>query len=253
MPEIKWNAGLYDDKHGFVSQYGEALINWLQPSAGEAILDLGCGTGKLANDIAGFGTALTGIDASAEMIEKAKVSYPSLEFFVKDATDFSFEEKFDAVFSNATLHWISDQPSTLKNVWNSLKPGGRFVFEMGGQHNVASMVNALQAALKEHGSDELTDHWYFPSVATYATLLEKQGFTIRQTLYFKRDTKLEGEDGMKNWFNMFGSFFFKHVPAATMEKVIQHAVELLKETHYREGNWYADYVRLRMIATKEVS
>ncbi len=250
MPEIKWNAALYDNKHSFVSQYGEALIDWLQPSAGEAILDLGCGTGKLANDIAGFGTTVTGIDASAEMIEKAKVSYPTLKFFVKDATDFSFGEKFDAVFSNATLHWISDQPSTLKNVWNCLKPGGRFVFEMGGQHNVRSLVESLQRASKEEGITEQTDHWYFPSVATYATLLENQGFSIQQSLYFQRDTKLDGEDGMKNWFNMFASFFFKHLPAATTEKIIDRAVESLRPTHYRDGSWYADYVRLRMRAVK---
>ncbi|MCG2617716.1 methyltransferase domain-containing protein [Terrimonas sp. NA20] len=252
MPEIKWNASLYDNKHAFVSQYGEALIDWLQPSAGEAILDLGCGTGKLANDIAGFGTKVTGIDASAEMIEKAKASYPSIEFFVKDATDFSFEEKFDAIFSNATLHWIADQPATLKNVWNSLKPGGRFVFEMGGQHNVRSLVEALHTAAKEKGITELTDHWYFPSVATYAALLEKQGFSIQQSLYFQRDTKLDGEDGMKNWFNMFASFFFKHLPAPTTEKIINRAVEILRPTHYREGNWWADYVRLRMRAVKKV-
>ena len=252
MPEIKWNAGLYDDKHNFVSQYGEALIDWLQPVADERILDLGCGTGKLANDIAGFGATVTGIDASAEMIAKARAAYPSIEFFVKDATDFSFEEKFDAVFSNATLHWITDQPSTLKNVWNSLKSGGRFVFEMGGRHNVSSLVNALETSLKEEGLTESTDHWYFPSVATYASLLEKHGFTVRQSLYFKRATKLEGEDGMKNWFNMFGAFFFNHVPPATMEKIITNTVESLRPTHYQEGNWYADYVRLRMIAAKEV-
>ena len=222
MPVIKWNAGLYDDKHSFVSQYGEALISWLKPQEGERILDLGCGTGKLANEIAGFGAVVTGIDASAEMINKAKETYPALKFFVKDATDFSFEEKFDTVFSNATLHWIAGQPSVLKQVWNALETGGRFVFEMGGQHNVESMVDALQLSLKNEGITEIKDHWYFPSVATYASLLEQAGFTVHQSLYFKRETKLEGEDGMKNWFNMFGSFFFKHLSAATIELSLIH-------------------------------
>ena len=250
MPVIKWNASLYDDKHSFVSQYGEDLISWLQPQAGEHILDLGCGTGRLANEINGSGAEVTGIDASPDMIAKAQEAYPAIKFFVKDATDFSFGEKFDAVFSNATLHWIADQPNVLKHVWNCLHDGGRFVFEMGGQHNVRSMVDALQSALRTEGISEIKDHWFFPSVATYATLLEKQGFRVYQSLYFERETKLEGEQGMKNWFNMFGSFFFKHLPATTIEKVIEQAVEQLRPTHYRDGNWYADYVRLRMIAIK---
>lgn len=249
---IKWDTNLYDSKHSFVSKYGEDLIGWLAPQEEERILDLGCGTGQLASEIKSYGANVIGIDASPDMIAKAKATYHDIEFFVKDATDFSFNAPFDAVFSNATLHWINKQPEAISCIYNVLKPGGRFVFEMGGKHNIKSIAGAVKKVVTEEGLVELqpTEFWFFPSVAEYAALLENQGFTVNSALYFARETELIGEDGMKDWLKMFCSFFFKKLSAAQTETILDKAVEYLRPTNYKNGTWYADYVRLRMKATK---
>ncbi|MFT3825103.1 MAG: class I SAM-dependent methyltransferase [Chitinophagaceae bacterium] len=252
MPAIQWNANLYDTKHDFVSQYGEDVLGWLQPQKDERILDLGCGTGQLAYAISEYGAEVVGIDNSPEMIARAKQAYPSVQFEIKDATGFSFQQPFDAVFSNATLHWIQEQQQTLKCVYNSLKPGGRFVLEMGARHNVESICNAIVQAMDEEGLADLlsADFWFFPSVSEYTALLEQQGFTVASVINFKRETALKGEEGMRNWITMFGSFFFKHITTEQAEKVTARAVELLRPQHYWEDTWYADYVRLRIKAVK---
>jgi len=252
MPDIKWNADLYDDKHQFVSKYGEAVIEWLQPAKGEKILDVGCGTGQLANEIAQHGAVVTGIDKSPEMIEKAKAAYPNLQFEVKDVTAFSFDEPFDAVFSNATLHWVNEKEKAIQCMYESLKDGGRLVLEMGGKGNVQSITNAIRQIVRAHGLEATlpAEFWYFPSLSEYTTLLEKQGFRVTSAVHFDRPTKLEGEEGMENWINMFGSFFFKNNTAEQKNIIIQQAVELLKATNYHDGVWYADYVRLRVKAVK---
>ncbi|MEX6687698.1 class I SAM-dependent methyltransferase [Danxiaibacter flavus] len=252
MPTIKWDTTLYDNKHNFVSKYGEGVVAWLQPLDGEQILDLGCGTGQLANEIGGHGAKVKGMDASPEMIAKAKSAYPDIQFEVKDATDFSYDEPFDAVFSNATLHWINKQEDAIRCIYNTLKPGGRFVFEMGGKYNVRSIYEAVEKAMIEEGlKDEISnDFWFFPSVAEYATLLEKQGFVIQEAAYFERETELVGAEGMKDWIHMFGSFFFKNISKERAATITDKAVELLRPTNLRDGIWYADYVRLRMKAIK---
>jgi trans-aconitate methyltransferase len=252
MPEIKWDTKLYNDKHSFVTKHGEDLIGWLHPQKSERILDLGCGTGQLAFEISESGAEIVGIDNSPEMILKAKANYPHLQFEVKDATNFQFDEKFDAVFSNATLHWINDQKSAIKCIYNNLKEGGRFVFEMGGKRNIEQISKAIKKAMTDEGfGDELTkDFWYYPSVAEYATLLEQQGFAVASSLYFDRETALAGEDGMRDWISMFASFIFEKISKEQAEKVIIKAVEYLRPTNYRDDVWYADYVRLRMKAIK---
>jgi ubiquinone/menaquinone biosynthesis C-methylase UbiE len=252
MPELKWNAELYNQQHNFVYKYGESLIEWLDPKEGEKILDVGCGTGELTNKIREAGAIVTGIDASPEMIKKAQEKYSDIKFFVKDATDFSFESPFDAMFSNATLHWINKQEKALQCIYGVLKEGGRFVFEMGGKHNIASIHNAIKEEMKIEGvagkiPAELN---YFPSVAEQCVLLEKVGFTVSDVKYFKRPTKLEGEEGMKLWIRQFCGFFFKNISDDLKEKITTNAVERLRKTNYENGNWNADYVRLRVRAVR---
>src|ERR1051325_3108855 len=118
---MKWNATLYDQKHSFVAKYGEDVLGWLHPQQGERILDIGCGTGTLTEKISDAGAIVTGIDASSEMIAKAKQVFSDIQFFVKDATDFSFDEPFDAVFSNATFHWIKEQSKAIRCIYNNLQ------------------------------------------------------------------------------------------------------------------------------------
>jgi trans-aconitate methyltransferase len=253
MPEVNWNADLYSSKHNFVFKYGEDLINWLQPKEGERILDVGCGTGELTNELSKSGATIVGIDASEQMIKKAKEQFANIQFFVKDATDFSFGEPFDAAFSNATLHWINDQLKALQCIYNSLKAGGRFVFEMGGRHNIESIHNAVKKAIEEAGLKDKIPAVsnYFPSVAEQTNLLEQVGFTVSDVAYFKRPTVLQGEDGMKNWIVQFCTFFFTQISSSHTEEIIKNAVEILRPTNYKSGTWYGDYVRLRVKAVKE--
>jgi trans-aconitate methyltransferase len=253
MPDVKWNTDLYNLQHNFVYKYGENVIEWLDPQLGERILDVGCGTGQLTEIIHHSGAIVTGVDASSEMIGKAKENYNDIEFFVKDATDFSFAQKFDAVFSNATLHWINKQKQVLQCIYNVLKKGGRFVFEMGGKNNIESIHSAIRNSIEEEGlGDKLPkESNYFPSVAQQCTLLEEIGFTVSDVMYFKRPTKLEGEDGMKLWIEQFCGFFFNNISNELKEKIIAKAVQSLRKTNYQDGNWNADYVRLRVKAIKE--
>ena len=253
MPEIKWNATLYDDKHAFVSKYGEDVIGWLNPQPNENILDVGCGTGTLTQKLAQTGAQVTGIDASAEMISQATAAYPQIQFFVKNATALSFNQHFDAVFSNATLHWINEQQKALQCIYESLKTGGRFIFEMGGKHNIESIHNAVKGAMEEAGlGDKISAATnYFPSVGEQTSLLEKVGFTISNVAYFKRPTILEGDDGMRNWIIQFCGFFFKEINVAVVDRIIDNAVAKLKPLHYKDGLWTADYVRLRIKAIKD--
>lgn len=254
MPEIKWNAELYDDKHGFVSKYGEDLVGWLAPQQGERILDLGCGTGQLSAEIAAFGAEVTGMDFSPEMIEKARTAYPGLHFDVRDARNFHYDVPFDGLFSNATLHWIREQKPAIACMHAALKEGGRLVVELGGKGNVEGIVQAVKAAVREAGKDVRDEAgWFFPSVGEYSAMLEEGGFDVRTALLFDRETVLSGADGMKNWIEMFAGFFFRDMEPGLKEEIIARAVEKLRPSHFREGSWYADYVRLRIKAIKKFS
>jgi trans-aconitate methyltransferase len=157
------------------------------------------------------------------------------------------------VFSNAALHWISRQEVALRCIFEALKPGGRFVFEMGGKHNIESIHSALKRAITDEQLDDKIpgESNYFPSVAEQCLLLEKIGFTVSDVMYFKRPTKLEGEDGMTLWIHQFCDFFFQNIKDDLKEKIIVNAVESLRKTNYRNGDWYADYIRLRIKAVKE--
>src|SRR2546423_15463085 len=135
-PPRGWDPGLYDGKHAFVWQYGASLVELLQPRPGERILDLGCGTGHLTAQLAAAGANVLGIDSDAAMIEQARKAYPALHFEQRDARDFHFDEPFDAVFSNAVLHWIKEPERVIVCLRRALKPGGRFVAEFGGRGNV---------------------------------------------------------------------------------------------------------------------
>jgi trans-aconitate methyltransferase len=248
-----WNANLYDDKHAFVFKYGEDLVDLLKPHAGERILDLGCGTGYLTNVIASSGASVVGIDNSIEMITKAKEEYSQLDFQVQSATSFHFDEHFDAVFSNAVLHWITDKEKVVELIYHSLKKQGRFVLEMGGKNNVEKIIKALQKSLTRHAykKNATIRLWYFPSVGEYASLLESKGFRVTYAIHYDRETKLsDDKNGIKEWIRMFASAYLNGIEEKNIEKILKEVQHSLEPTHYRNGNWYADYKRLRMIAVK---
>ena len=247
-----WDANLYDNKHAFVAKYGEDVLGWLAPQKDEHILDVGCGTGTLTEKIAESGAVVTGIDASPEMIAKAKQAYNNIEFFVKDASNFSFHKKFDAAFSNAAFHWIKDQQSLLQCIYDCLKNGGRLAYEMGAKHNIGSIHNAVRKVLIEEGFGENANIEvnYFSSAAEQATMLEKVGFTASNIIQFDRPTQLVGEDGMRNWITQFAQAFFKNIPEEKINTILDKAIAILRETNYENGKWYADYKRLRVKAVK---
>src|SRR5664279_1682088 len=245
-----WNASLYDDKHSFVFKYGEDLVELLKPQHVERILDLGCGTGYLTSVIAASGATVIGIDNSIDMVTKAKTEYPHLEFQVQNATDFHFDEHFDAVFSNAVLHWILDKEQAVDCIYNNLKRHGRFVMEMGGKNNVAKIIKALQKSLVKNGfvKNAETPLWYVPALGEYASLLESKGFRVNYAIYYDRETKLnDDKDGIKDWLKMFAIHYFNGIEENTVEEILNEVQDLLKSTNFVNGSWYADYKRLRLV------
>ncbi|MES2650212.1 MAG: class I SAM-dependent methyltransferase [Bacteroidota bacterium] len=253
MPEINWDSKLYDQQHHFVSDYGADVLQWLAPQQGEHILDVGCGTGALAAQIAQSGASVHGIDASSDMIAAALISHPNLNFEVMDATKLPYTGDFDAIFSNATFHWIENQEALIKGLHKSLKSGGRLVAEFGGKRNIKSITDAVALAAKELGLDHkiITNFWFSPSISTYSAMLESQGFEIEQAWLFDRQTKLNGESGMYDWISQFAQHSFKNLTTEQAEEIKNLAVHNLKATNYVNGQWMADYRRLRVKAVKK--
>jgi trans-aconitate methyltransferase len=224
------------------------LIDLLDPHAGEAVLDLGCGTGHLTARLAARGARVLGIDNSAEMIHEARQNYPDLSFELVDARALEFDEQFDGIFSNAVLHWIREAETVVRSIARALRPGGRFVAEFGGKGNVQAIHGALKRGVEALGGGSVHDPWYFPSVAEYTALLEATGLETTLATLFDRPTTLEGERGMRNWVEMFGGDYLKHVSLDRREEFFLRLETELRPGLYSNGCWHADYRRLRIVA-----
>jgi trans-aconitate methyltransferase len=248
MTETKqtlWDSSLYDDRHSFVWKKSADMIDLLNPQPGERILDLGCGTGHLTAQIAGRGAEVLGLDSSAAMIGQARQNYPKLKFSLADARSLRFDQPFDAVFSNAALHWIPEASAVIGSVAGALKPGGRFVLEMGALGNIARIVTVLEQVLPG-----ARNPWYFPSAAEYATILERHGFEIQALWTFERWNRLEHpEKGLREWLEMFAGSWFEDVPEKSRGALITEIEGRLAESLRCDGSWFADYRRLRVIAS----
>lgn len=248
----QWDAELYDRKHSFVSHFGADLVELLAPRPGECILDLGCGTGHLTYKIASSNAQVVGIDSASSMIEQARTHYPDLQFEVGDGRNLPFTERFDAVFSNAVLHWIKEPEKVVASIWRSLKPGGRFVAEFGGKGNVKAIVAAIYNAMQAAGypGNEDLNPWYFPSIGEYGTLLEKQGFQLTFATLFERLTPLDdGAQGIQNWLKMFANSFVQAIPVEKQTSFLDDVEKQLLSL-YHNSTWFADYRRIRVIAIK---
>ncbi|WP_246234942.1 class I SAM-dependent methyltransferase [Bacillus aquiflavi] len=248
----KWNAQLYDDKHEFVTKYGERLIHLLNAQAGETILDIGCGTGDLANQIAASGAHIIGIDTSEEMIQQAKAKYPNLLFHGKNVTKLEEVAKYDAIFSNAALHWVKEAKTAVGKMFQVLKPGGRLIVELGGAGNIASIVQAIKATIEEMQLEYREDQfpWYFPTPLAYHALLEQAGFTVDTIELYDRPTELDGKEGLRNWLDMFSQSLLAHLTEKENQTVYDTTEKKLAEKLYHKGKWIADYRRLRVTARK---
>ncbi len=247
-----WNSELYEKKHSYVFKYGEDLLGLLRPEKGEKILDLGSGTGHLTKLIADSGAQVIGIDSSQEMIDQSSKNYPSLNFKRMDAANFSFAEKFDAVFSNAVLHWISEKEKVVKCISDALKDGGRFVAEFGGKDNIKNIVESLNKTLLSNGYQENADriNWYFPSIGEYSSLLEKYGFEVEYAAHFKRNTFLDEGVDIIDWLEMFGKGILAGLNSKEKQNILSSIKENLSSRNIKNGRWFIDYKRLRILAIK---
>ncbi|QNK58917.1 trans-aconitate 2-methyltransferase [Paenibacillus sp. PAMC21692] len=250
-----WDAKHYDDRIGFVSRLGKGLIELLKPEQGERIIDLGCGTGDLAHEISHAGTTCVGLDYSEDMIKAARSKFPGLSFRVADAEQFRLEageQPYDAVFSNAALHWMLKPQEVISSVWQALRPGGRFVAEFGGSGNVGTIIAALTSQLELARVDwRARFPWYFPTVGEYAPLLEKQGFEVRYAELYDRPTPLgSGDEGMRNWLRAFAGPLLQGFREEERNAIITRCVNDLAPHLFRDGEWIADYRRIRIAAVK---
>lgn len=249
-----WNSELYDNKLAFVSQFGKGVVELLDVKQGENVLDLGCGTGDLTYEISKLGANVTGMDLSREMIEAARLKYSELTFHIGDAQQFSFSTPFDAVFSNAALHWVKQPELVIQSVWNSLRTGGRFVAEFGGHGNVANIVQATTEVLQEYDGRqaEVMNPWYFPIIGEYSSLLEKQGFRVTLAIHFDRPTQLaDGEKGLDIWLEAFADHFFKDIDDQEKAVIYAQIASKARDKLFDGAHWYADYKRIRVVAIKE--
>jgi trans-aconitate methyltransferase len=241
-----WDAQAYAKTGSFVPALGAGVLEWLDVQPGEKVLDLGCGDGALTEKIVARGAEVTGLDASQTML--AKACERGLRAMLGNAEKLLFAGEFDAVFSNAALHWVRDQDAMLAGVYRSLKPGGRFVAEMGGMGNIAAIRVALMAVLERHGCAGLEDGVnYYPAPEAYTKRLERHGFTVERMELIPRPTPLQA--GMRAWLETFRSGVIAAVPEPMRDRVVEETVALLEPAlRDEEGNWTGDYVRLRFIA-----
>ena len=243
-----WNAAGYAEHAYFVPALGQPVLDLLKPQPAERILDLGCGDGVLSEKIATLCAELVGVDSSAEMIDAARQR--GLDARLMDATGLTFDREFDAVFSNAALHWIKNDPdAVVAGVRRALKPGGRFVGEFGGHGCVAAITVALMTALEHRGVEHPARAipWYFPTVEDYRSRLMRGGFTVEYIALIPRPTPLS--TGMKGWLQTFAIPFAGLLAERDRDAFLDDTVEILRPVLCDEqGNWTADYTRLRFAA-----
>jgi trans-aconitate methyltransferase len=244
-----WNPESYAKNARFVSDLGEPLLQLLDAKPGEMILDLGCGDGVLTERIRAAGSTVYGCDSSLAQLQAARSR--NLPVAVMDGQWLAIkQQRFDAVFTNAALHWMKQAEKVVEGVTNALKPRGRFVGEFGGEGNVETIRQALHGALRERGIDPLSiDPWYYPSPEEYTELLNHYGFSVDYIELIPRPTPLPGD--ILGWLDVFAQPFTKAV--AEFERAILLAEvrqQLQAKLHKPDGTWYADYVRLRFKAVR---
>lgn len=245
-----WDATAYGASGAFVHQLAGGVVEWLAARNGEQILDLGCGDGQLTLRLAEAGARMTGVDASAAMAAAARARGVNAMEGNAEALPFG-DASFDAVFSNAALHWVRDHDAMLAQVHRVLRPGGRFVAEMGGHGNIAAIRVALMAVLQRHGFAGREDGVnYYPTPDAYTRRLEVHGLHVERMALIPRPTPL-GADGMQEWLRVFRRGVLDSLPESVREKIVQETTALLAPAlRDEEGTWVADYVRLRFVARR---
>jgi len=248
---MEWKADTYRETCGRVTEHGAKLVAALKELPCERVLDLGCGTGELTNDIAGFVREVIGIDSSPSMLEKAKAAYPKLSFFRMDACSLVWEDAFDAVFSNAVLHFISDQDTLLAGIYRALRKNGALVCEFGAAGNIAGLLDAVAAACAKRGK-AFVSRFFYPGKEEYEELLQKHGFCVQSVDVYAMDTALlEGEDRLRNWVDQVFSVEMQWFTTAEREAIFQEIESALRPAQWDGVRWHIDNRRIRAIARKE--
>jgi trans-aconitate methyltransferase len=242
----RWTSDTYQANAAYVPALGAAVFRLLNPKSGERILDVGCGEGSLTAQIARAGARVVGIDTSEEMVAAAKAR--GLDARLIDAEQLPFDGEFDAVFSNAALHWVRDHDAMLEGVHRALKSGGRFVAEFGGHGNIAAMQVAIRSVLAHRGWDT-NIHRYYATPDEYSVRLRAHGFDVREIALIPRPTPLP--TGMRGWLETFERATLDRIPPENRDSFIREVEDLLREEICdTQGNWTAHYVRLRFSAVK---
>ena len=243
-----WDPKRYAEEAGFVSALGLPVVELLAPRSGEKILDLGCGDGTLALKLTEMGCDVIGVDSSSEFVAAARGKGVNAQRM--DGQKLRFDREFDAVFSNAALHWMTDPEAVVSGVYKALKPSGRFVGEFGGRGNVASIIDALNRTSLEYGVDpEPLNPWYFPSADEYGRVLREGGFLVRDLTLFPRPTPLSND--LLGWLNTFALNFLAPISADDRPAFLRRVQDRLSRSiRDATGRWTADYVRLRFYATR---
>ena len=249
MANIMWDSKNYVSNFSFVHEYGKEVLELLDITPGMTAVDLGCGNGQLTKQLSDIGMDVIGVDESAEMIALARKSYPEIKFIRADATNFTVDKKVEAIFSNAVFHWIDNQDDLITNIAFQLKEGGQLVCEFGGYGNTELIHAALEREFQKRGLQYIRN-FYFPMIGEYTSRLEAHGLQVRYATLFDRPTKQVGEDGLANWIRMFNMLPFQGLDKVVQEHIIQCVVDELRPVLYKDGTWYADYVRIRIKAVK---
>ncbi len=244
-----WDPQAYEKNGAFVPGLATGVLEWLDAKPGERVLDLGCGDGQLTRRIAATGASVTGVDSSPSMVEAARARGVAAEVGHAETLPFA-DRSFDAVFSNAALHWVHDQDAMMEQVYRVLKPGGRFVAEMGGHGNIAAIRVAFMAVLNRHGlAERELEENYYPTPEEYARRLAAHGFAVERMELIPRPTPLSA--GMDAWFRTFRRGVLASLAEHERDAVVDETVALLAPAlRDAEGNWTADYVRLRFAARR---
>jgi trans-aconitate methyltransferase len=245
-----WSAAGYAANARFVAELSGDVLALLAPVQGERILDLGCGDGALTRRIADAGASVLGVDGAPDMVRAAQAL--GLQAQIMDGQHLTFDAEFDAVFSNAALHWMPDGAAVIAGVYRALRPGGRFVGEFGGHGNIAAIVTALNAALTAHGLDAGRIRRWYPTAERYATMLRQGGFEVHSAMLIARPTPLP--TGIGGWLETFATPLLSDLPGAAQldrEALMEEVAGLLAPALRTDtGEWIADYVRLRFKAAK---
>jgi SAM-dependent methyltransferase len=244
----RWSASDYAKNGRFVQDWAGPIFAMLAPKPGERILDLGCGDGTLTAEIKAAGADVLGVDLSDELLAVARMK--GLNVRKADGHALDFVQEFDAVFSNAALHWMRAPALVIAGVARALKPRGRFVGELGGHGNVAAIATAMRAVGASRGGDAAhVAPWFFPTVEEYGGLLAKHGFSVREIALVPRPTPLK--TGMEGWLRTFGRSFFDQFEEPERTVVLNEALEFLRPSLCdAQGRWTADHVRLRFSAER---